>query len=690
MDQNSFDVFKADIEFIISLDEDVPYSGKDHNLIATIYKFSFIDKRAKTSEEEFIILSTIQSASIEIANIQKERLKQFLGEANLSFSTNNNEDLFYLNQADNDIVISIEQNFDIIQSITSSRALNIRPGILGTLRMEYGFEVEVPENLSTVGIIDTGVNAIEPFNNLIVDGGINITGETNADHSGHGTLVAGLAIFGQDLPASVENSYAAKCKVLPIKVLHDNNGGIDFPMLLQAIRKANQEKGVRIFNMSLVFHPKKYNESFSEFAYELDFLSHELGVLIFISVGNYDAISLEELLTINSHNDHNYPDFYYKLNTTSSVHSCENTNISTPSESLNNLSIGALAGNLEDGDNSDLTPNNIYPAYYTRKFHFDYEQKLNTTNFNQNQKNKHLNKPDLVFDGGDLLNAQSGIEIIASPADSYFRRTAGTSLSAPLITSMAAEIEGLYPDLDVQSIKALLINSANYYKPKELPLFQNKGELLRKLVGFGVPDRDQALLSDNKSITLVVEDQIKPLEIVSIPIFLPEYLKTAENKLIFKISIAYSSYPDKGNHLGYLPLHMSFNLMKNLPIKDIATKTASETVAKKGFSWSEDHFGKENILFSNAQSKEYKLQPSDIVSLNGQMAVAVRCLSKDNIDENLKQYLENKQHRFSLVVHITEELKNVTENNLYNEMLAINNLTVISEAQTDADLDLEL
>jgi len=688
--KNSFEAFKSDIEFIISLDEDVPYSGEDHNLIATIYKFSFIDKRTNTNEEDAIILSTIQSASIEIANIQKERLKQFLSEVNLSFSTNKNEDLFYLNHASNEIVISIERNFDIIQSITSSRALNIRPGMLGTLRMEYGFEVEVPDNLSTVGIIDTGVNAIAPFDNLIVEDGINITGETDADHSGHGTLVAGLAIFGQDLPTSVEDSYIAKCKVFPIKVLHSNNGGINFPLLLKAIRTAKEEKGIRIFNMSLVFYPKKYNEAFSDFAYELDYLSHELGILIFISVGNFDAISLRELLTTDYHSDHAYPDFFYNLNTTSLFHNCENTNISTPSESLNNLSIGALAGNIEQNDNSDFTPTNIYPAYYTRKFHFDYEQKINSTDFNRNQKNKYLNKPDLVFDGGDLLNAQSGIEVIASPADNYFKRTAGTSISSPLITSIAAEIEGMYPDLDVQSIKALLINSSNYYKSSELPHFQNKGVLLRKLIGFGVPDRKYSLLSDNKSITMVIEDQIKPLEIVSIPVFLPEYLKNAGNKLIFQISIAYSSYPDKGNHLGYLPLHMSFNLMKNLSINDIATKKAEDTVAKRGFSWSEDHFGKENILFSNAQSKEYRLQPNDIISLNGQMAVAIRCLSKENIDDNLKQYLENNQHAFSLVINIREEQQNVTQNNLYSEMLAINNLNVISEAEADADLDLDI
>jgi hypothetical protein len=688
VNENSFDVFKADVEFIISLDEDVPYSGEEHNLIATIYRFRFINKRTKTNENEGIILSAIQSVSIDVANLQKERLKRFLGNANLPFSTNDNEDLFYLNQVTNDTIISIEQNFDIIQSITSSRALNVRPGMLGSLRMEYGFSVEIPENLPIIGIIDTGINRIEPFNNLIVDGGINITGETDADHSGHGSLVAGLAIFGQELPSSAENSYVAKCKVLPIKVLHNDNDGINFPLMLKAIRTANRENGVRLFSMSLVFYPKKYNEAFSEFAYELDRLSHELGVLIFISVGNFDSESLRELLTTDFHNDHTYPDFYYKLNATSPVHNCENTNISTPSESLNNLSIGALAGNMADGDNSDITPANIYPAYYTRKFHFDYEQKVNATDFAQNQKNKHLNKPDLVFDGGDLSNPQSGIEVLASPAGNYFLRTAGTSLSAPLITSMAAEIEGMYPELDAQSIKALLINCASYYNPSQLPHFQNKGELLRKLIGFGVPERNQLLLSDNNSITLVVEDQIKPLEVVSIPIFLPEYLKTAQNKLIFDVSITYSSFPDKGNHLSYLPLHMSFNLVKNVEIAAFH-ETSDAYSIKSSITWSEDHHGLENRLFSNAQRKEYRLQPNDIVCLDGEIAMALRCLSKDNIGEGLKNHLENNQHAFSLVIRITEELRNTTEHNLYNEMHAINNLTIISEASAGADLDLE-
>src|SRR5699024_9219759 len=110
----------------------------------------------------------------------------------------------------------------------------------------------------------------------------------------------------------------------------------------------------------------------------------------------------------------------------------ENTNIVVPSESLNNVSVGALAGNIEEGENSDVTPLNIYPAYYTRKFHYDYKQQVNGGEFKKNQKNKHLNKPDLVFDGGDYFNDDSGIEVLAREGE-YYKRTAGTSLATPLI-----------------------------------------------------------------------------------------------------------------------------------------------------------------------------------------------------------------------------------------------------------------
>jgi len=112
-------------------------------------------------------------------------------------------------------------------------------------------------------------------------------------------------------------------------------------------------------------------------------------------------------------------------------------------------------------------------------------------------------------------------------------------------------------------------------------------------------------------------------------------------------------------------------------------------MANPKISWSEDHFGKENCVFSNTQDKEYRLQPNDIKNLDGELALAIRCLSKDNIDEELNIFLNKKSHPFSIVLTITEEIKNETGNNLYNEMLEINNLDIISNNLLEDDLNLE-
>jgi hypothetical protein len=371
------------------------------------------------------------------------------------------------------------------------------------------------------------------------------------------------------------------------------------------------------------------------------------------------------------------------LETQSEVHNCENTNIAVPSESLNNISVGALAGNIEDGENTDITPLNIYPAYYTRKFHFDYNQKINGKKLQQNQKNKHLNKPDLVFDGGDYFNSSSGIEVLTHEGE-FYTRTAGTSLATPLITSMATEILAVYPYLNIQSVKALLINSASYFTPSQIPAFKEKKVLLDKLIGFGKPKAELLTQSNDNSITFIIEDEIKSGEIMALPIYLPDYLKNCGNKLIFNITIAYKFKPKKGGHLDYLPLNISFTLIQNKPIKDIATEKLEFTRIKNGFTWSEDNFGIENCLFSNTQSMKYSLQPNDLKNLNGQIAVAVRSLLKPGVENN-----DGQAYPFSIVVRIQEELKNKTEFKLYNEMAAINELEVIGDIEGEAEADID-
>lgn len=286
----------------------------------------------------------------------------------------------------------------------------------------------------------------------------------------------------------------------------------------------------------------------------------------------------------------------------------------------------------------------------------------------------------MVFDGGDIGVESTGMEILLSDGE-YYGRTFGTSLATPLIASMAAEIISAYPELNMESVKALLINNAIYNEASYLPHFKDNEVLLKKLIGFGKPDIASMLENSDDSITLIVEDYLRNKEFIAIPIFLPEYLTEAKNKLIFTVSLVYKVNPNYGNHLNYNSVHMSFNLMKNISVEELAYEASGKTYIKSDFSWSEDHFGIENLLLSNVQKKVYRLQPRDILNLNGELALALRCIAKPTsamVDDE-------KQYPFSIVINIKEEVKNRTLFNLYTEMINQNELLAIADLEQDLE-----
>jgi subtilisin family serine protease len=689
-----FQTFISHVQIVFESSDDDSYELKPYNLIALIFNFEFItDKhRLGTISETGFLLSLVTSLNPN-GKRQVDELLQFLtNKATTSYDANYPEliEVMELTTIDLDV---LAKNFDIIRLITSSRPVKIRPGVYGDVRRAYGFTVDVPDNLPIVGIIDSGVNNIDPLRPALTAIQFDHTGNgAYWDEVGHGTSVAGLIVLGEEFHKNIRSAYTAKAKIAVIKVIHSDYDPIDIPKLLNDIRTARRTNGVRLFNMSLNLPiAKNYNDSFGNFAYELDKLSYEEDLLIFMSVGNYDAVELEALLNGSYHPSHDYPRFFYEPNSSSPHHACWFTNIQEPSESLNNVSVGALAGNLEVGSNQDITPASEYPAYYSRKFHYDYTQQVNSTNFQVNQNNKHLNKPDLVYEGGDLFEYPSGLEILRTPlstTERYFGRNSGTSLATPLITSLAAEILHIYPKLKTQTVKALLINNASSIATNNPPAFQNFGiNLYRKLIGFGKPQKSNLIVSDDNTAIFVVEDGIELEEVVVIPLKLPKFISDSENKLHFQATLCYSFLPLKDNHLNYLPLHISFGFFKNVGPERIANNQAKEYRIKSAITWSEDFFGVEKRLFSNTQKQVFNLQPYDLPELNYEIAIAIRCTSKKEIPLAHQTHLQ-KQHPFSLVIAISEIPELRASGDLYNQLNAINTVENIADIEGLADVDL--
>jgi subtilisin family serine protease len=687
-DPGRFAQFLQHVSEVVSSPANTTYRNQAYNLIALIYKFEFFDSNSRVHPftDGGVLITLITTYLTRLYRTQKTSLINYLSENEITFSyTENSPDIIEIKSADSRLVSLLADNFDIVKSITASRAGRIRPGIAGPIR-GYDFEVEIPERITTVGIIDTGISRIEPLRRLISNVSYNHTSFTDFwDEEGHGTLVSGLVALGDDFYKEDRETYTAKARLFNIKAIHFQNDDLNVPRIVDDIRKAKREHGIRLFNMSLVVpNAKKYNEAFSQFAYELDKIAFEEDVLIFLAVGNFDSDNIQAIID-EGYTEHNYPQFFYNLEADTGVHCCEDTNICVPSESMNNISVGALAGNLEDGDRSDVTPVSIYPAFYTRKFHYDYTQQINKTEVKQ--KNTHLNKPDFVMDGGDLFEYGAGMEILRASgglSEQFFGRTCGTSLSTPLLASYAAEILNNYPGITTQSVKALMINSAGYHKITRLPDFPKGTEgLLKSLTGFGQPVKGLLFSTDSNSIEYLIEDSIRVHQIIKIPINLPDYLLENSNKLQFDVAMAFSFMPVKDNHLDYLPLYIAFNIVRDVPIAEVAKKQDSYAI-KNGFSWSEDHFGIDNKLFSNAQRRTYRLQPNDIISCGGSVAIAVRCLAKNAYEGSLS----GQAHKFSITVRVTEIISNENSGgiNLYDEMLSINNYQDIS-AILDSDLE---
>jgi hypothetical protein len=610
-----------------------------------------------------------------------------------------------------------------------------------------------------IGVIDNGVRVIDPLRHIFIESSIDLTNRLSPDptrtrHT-HGTVVASLAAVGTELFNTGRNHFVADARIMPIKVLEFGEGYFNIYDIERAIKRAHRE-GVRIFNLSVCGPTLGYNAVVSEFAYLLDKLAYNLDILIFIAAGNLDESDIEAM---NQPGDtielHRYPNHFFNPNEMSDYHVCEATNICSPAESYNNMTVGAIAENFRADTLSHLTPIKELPAYYTRKHYINPLSKINGTVFQDSQRNTNLNKPDIVMPGGDRLDADSGMQVLGFGlnGNDFYNFDSGTSLAAPLAANLAAKILGNYNDLSMQSVKALILNSAerltdssflgdlerkirdeesqaafgvpfNSLDRKQKNTIKLSADTMyRNLVGFGMPQIGKAVFSYEKSVTVIVQDVIpvKTYKVINIniPPYLLQYSKPS-SILNLKATLCYKFFPVWGNQLAYNPLHISFNFVNGDEI-DNPDKTADVLSNSKhdyfeqfyepemsdedklkirrkilGIKsdlrpWSEDFFPPANKPFSNVQQLSLQINTAEMEKVDGQISLAIRCTHKPDMEEELKEYLTKGAHEFSIALNISEKPNTELRHyDLYDELVACNRLDAVGQADVDMDLNADL
>ena len=137
-------------------------------------------------------------------------------------------------------------------------------------------------------------------------------------------------------------------------------------------------------------------------------------------------------------------------------------------------------------------------------------------------------KPDIVLEGGNAARDSLGAVSMPSlslltthhiPADRLFTTANSTSAATALASRLAAQLMAVYPELWPETLRALIVHSAEWTGAMKKMYFPGKGsptkddyqKLLRRC-GFGVPNLDRALWSVENSLVMVVQKTLSPFK----------------------------------------------------------------------------------------------------------------------------------------------------------------------------------
>jgi len=435
---------------------------------------------------------------------------------------------------------------------------------------------------------------------------------------------------------------------------------------------------IKIFTLTTCYNKfKNVNEDFSDYTFALDKFTYDTDSLIFICTANNDDCI----------NDNSFYDLTY--------FNSNNTNLCTPADSMNNMTIGAAGDNLNNSPFMGISSGREFPALYTRKGHVDL-----SLVFSRNKTNKNYFKPDIIESGGDVgfynsttldWTDDAAMELISARPELGLIKEAGSSFASPLAANLAAKIQKQYPELHPQTIKALIINSASLNK---IPFDRSISKLHNRVAGHGFVDNFKSIFSNENSVTLILEDSITDDDLKVYPINFPEYLTNQDlgkKRGIVKVNatLCYSFLPIKNNQLSYNPIHMAFSIFKNHSAEDIIrTNGEVDSKLKSTLSWSQNgRYISKPLPYSNSQKISLNVNVDDLVNEANTFKLAIHCKLTEQIVGGIPEGYP-KEFPFSLVINI-EENTIVKTGRLYDEIQLVNEVEVIGELKVDADLDID-
>ena len=371
-----------------------------------------------------------------------------------------------------------------------------------------------------VCLLDTGVNHGHPLITPALSAADCLTCDPtwgNHDHHGHGTEMAGLALYGDLTPVLTgrEPVHLRHC-LESVKILPPNGqnkpelyGALTADAVSRAEIQATQRR--RCFSMSVTTidtrdrgQPTSWSSAVDALAAGRAFDPSSQGLIYLDDASERDF--LRRLFIISAGNVGALDALHLDRSDTEPVHD--------PAHAWNALTVGAYTEKTTLRDASlrgwnpvaaagDLSPWSTTSVVFADSWPI---------------------KPDVVFEGGNVASDGAGqiypvpdlslLSTFYKPAQGSFVTTYATSAATAQCARMAGRISAEYPQLWPESVRGLIVHSAEWTRTMKAHLKGAGGKSARaRLVrryGFGVPDLSRALRSANDALTLIAQDIIHP------------------------------------------------------------------------------------------------------------------------------------------------------------------------------------
>ena len=356
-----------------------------------------------------------------------------------------------------------------------------------------------------VCLFDTGLNHSHPLLSLVADANDRHTYKPAwglDDRKNHGTPMAGLASFGDltDVLSSVGDVQATH-RIESVKIVHDPDP--HHPELYGAVTQESTYRveivpdRKRVFCLAVTATDGRDRGRPTSWSAAVDALAAgaEDGQkrLMIVSAGNTDGAQRRY-----------YPD----SNLTDGIHD--------PAQAWNALTVGGYT------EKSAIDAER-YPGWKALAAAGD----LSPCSCTSTTWGKWPIKPDIVMEAGNMgINPaypdpdyiDNGLQLLSTGANVLAQKPltpfGDTSGATALAAQLAAMAWAKYPNLTPESIRALLVHSAQWTPAMLARFTDGHGSIdfrsLLRCFGYGVPTKQRVLYSLDNSLTLFVQGEIQP------------------------------------------------------------------------------------------------------------------------------------------------------------------------------------